>query len=335
MATALRGAGREASFSRQQSSRGPSSMISRTVLGPTRVPLSNALSAPTRKSFTLFWAALFVLSLGLQYGRLAEPPGVFAAPSSSAATFVDYAQCANGQPPSTALDCPEGWIFGILQPNNSHYSEDEVTPQRAEVTVPAASPTTGRTLTFRYQARKGSAGVHAYDSLATWNYTQTSADKDQGLNLADIVGGSPSTFPIPNDPQVLAPYTSPSGATQDHQLSGQVFTMYGGTITGASAPVHDCVDTGKCDDSSVDDYATITITYSVPDTTTDLKVQLLFGGHLAASTGPRGWGAGLGASSISGGPYHIKWDMADGESIGQRDNQIMAGAIIPPPTTPP
>lgn len=103
-----------------------------------------------------------------------------AAPAPSAkATFVDYAQCANGAPPSTSLACPDGWLQGILQASNSHYSEDEVTPQRAEVVVPAGSNATGRTMTFSYQARK--ATTHAYDSLATWNYTQTRADRCQGL----------------------------------------------------------------------------------------------------------------------------------------------------------
>jgi uncharacterized repeat protein (TIGR01451 family) len=57
---------------------------------------------------------------------------------------------------------------------------------------------------------------------------------------------------------------------------------------------------------------------------------VLFGGHLAASTGPRGWGIGLGSSSVSGGPYHIKWDLADGASIGNRDNQIMSSAVLAP-----
>jgi hypothetical protein len=247
-----------------------------------------------------------------------------------APTFVDYAQCANGAPPTVSLSCPDGWINGILQASNSHYTEDQVTPQRAEVNIPAGGGGT-HTMTFSYQARKGSAQTHAYDSLATWNYTQTGANKDDGLNPADVVGGSPSTWPIPADPQVLAPFTSASGATSAHQLSGQVFTMYGGTITGATTPVHDCVATNKCGDPSVDDYATITITY----TAAPGKVQLLFGGHLAvgSSGGARTWGTGLGASNISGGPYHIKWTASDGASIGNRDNQIMGSAIIFQDTT--
>jgi uncharacterized repeat protein (TIGR01451 family) len=38
----------------------------------------SSLSARSRRSFTLLWAALFVLSLGLQYGSLASPPTALA-----------------------------------------------------------------------------------------------------------------------------------------------------------------------------------------------------------------------------------------------------------------
>jgi hypothetical protein len=251
---------------------------------------------------------------------------------STAVSFVDYAQCADGTANDAALDCPGSWINGILQASNSTYHEDEVTPQRAELLVPTGAALTNHTMTFRYQARKGSAGVHAYDSLATWNYTQTAADRCQGLSAANCPGGAATTFNIPNDPQVLAPFTPPAtGVTSTHQLTGQVFTMFGGTITNVTTPVHDCVAAGACNNPSVDDYATITITYSVASV--PQKVQLLFGGHLAAGLGTRGWGAGLGSSNISGGPYHIKWDLADGTSIGNRDNQIMGSAILNNPTT--
>ncbi|HUR23390.1 MAG TPA: hypothetical protein VMZ73_05920, partial [Acidimicrobiales bacterium] len=78
--------------------------------------------------------------------------------------------------------------------------------------------------------------------------------------------------------------------------------------------------------SGSDEYASIKINFSVAQAG---KVQLLFGGHIAAPTGLRGWGTGFGASSINGGPYHIKWDKFDSESIGRRDNQIMGSSILP------
>jgi hypothetical protein len=83
-------------------------------------------------------------------------------------------------------------------------------------------------------------------------------------------------------------------------------------------------------------YRTIRLHFS---TTGAARVYLLFGGHLAASLtpaggSPRGWGGtdsapNCGASSISGGPYHIKVTAVDGAAEGSRDNQIMSNAVLP------
>jgi hypothetical protein len=279
--------------------------------------------APHKKPrwLALVATTMLVATLGMQSAAAAKPTTV---------TFVDYAQCANGAPGTVSLACPEGWINGILQASNSHYTEDQVTPQRATVNVPVIG--SSHTLTFTWQARKGSAATHAYDTLATWNWTQSAALRCQGLAAADCAPEPATTFPIPADPQVLEPFSAPStGVTSTHSLAGQVFTMYGGTITQTSSITHDCVANNACNNPSVDDYATITITY----TATANKVQLLFGGHLSvgSSGGARTWGLGNGASDISGGPYHIKWTASDGASIGNRDNQIMGSAIIFQDTT--
>ena len=124
-----------------------------------------------------------------------------AAPGTDA-SVTTFDQCANGGPPSTSTGCPENWINGILNANNSHYAEDEVTPQRVILELPKNSPATGRTVEISFLTRKG--GVHAYDSLATWNYTQTTADRCANLNAADCVGGSASTLAVPSDPTVVA-----------------------------------------------------------------------------------------------------------------------------------
>ena len=145
-----------------------------------------------------------------------------------------------------------------------------------------------------------------------------------GHSRRGLRAGAPSTFAIPSDPTVVADANGAGSATSGHQLAGQVFTLYGGTITGASSYTHD--DASGTSDS----YAHITLTYSVPSTADGAKVMLLFGGHLAPGLGPRGWGANVGAGSISGGPYHIRITAADGASVGNRDNQIMSGAILSP-----
>ena len=194
---------------------------------------------------------LLAVALVATTGLLAIAAVSGAAPGTDA-SVTTFDQCANGGPPSTSTGCPENWINGILNANNSHYAEDEVTPQRVILELPKNSPVTGRTVEISFLTRKG--GVHAYDSLATWNYTQTTADRCANLNAADCVGGSASTLAVPGDPTVVADSNGPGSATSGHQLGGQVFTLYGGTLTGTSAYTHD--DAG----GSSDEYAHITLT---------------------------------------------------------------------------
>jgi len=238
-------------------------------------------------------------------GMVAIAIGLFAVAVSGAAPpteadVKEFDQCANGAPPSLATDCPEKWINGILNEQNSHYAEDDVTPQRVILVLPKNGDTTGRTVEISYLTRKG--GVHAYDSLATWDHTQTDADPcGANLNAAYCVPdtAAATTFPIPPDPTPVADNNTPPGTpspTSGHQLAGQVFTMYGGTITETSQYTHD--DAGGSGDS----YAHITLTYDVdapgPTLADDHTVMLLFGGHIASSLGPRGWGVGVGAAAF-------------------------------------
>jgi hypothetical protein len=261
------------------------------------------------------------------------------AASGTGASVVDYAQCANGKPGTTPSDdCNKGMIFGILNANNSQYAEDQVTAQRLILSLPASNVITGRTIQLKWLVRK--AGNHAYDSLATWDYTinGTVANACLGLSgpvkntcIADFTAG-PVSEPITGDTDSVEPNTNTAPtttATSTHQLQGQQLEMYGlgaGDITGFAY--------GDVVDESGDLYQTATITYSVESLNSARQVMLLFGGHLAAggtiATGsPRGWGDGNGAADINGGPYHIKLIQVDGAAIGNRDNQIMSSAILP------
>ena len=237
--------------------------------------------------------------------------------------IVDYAQCqiADG----AGLDCaappetPSPWTNGILNDTHNDYAEDEVVPQRLQMEFEAAGQ---HTVTIRYMTRKDSSGQrHAYDYLATWNHTYVNADRCQALpSGVDCIGGSPSTLAIPSDPNSVSP-GGPQPTSAHEAGVARNFVMYGGTLVSATTPVH-AVDPSE--DGS--DYASITVTFDVG---AGGEVQLLWGGHLASGFGPRGWGENLGAAAISGGPYHMIVDAIDGESIGQRDNQIMSNAIEP------
>jgi uncharacterized repeat protein (TIGR01451 family)/fimbrial isopeptide formation D2 family protein len=246
-------------------------------------------------------------------------PLAMAGPKASTVSVLDYSQCQNGPAGTVQLAC-DRWGNGILNTSNSHYAEDQVTPQRLLMSTTSGSV---NKVTIRYMTKKGSANVHAYDSLATWDFTQRDAEKCQGLKAADCPAGPESSKQMVSDPNVVNPAAvGVSNRTDAHELppESRQWKMFGGTITDATQPEH---STDPTDPGS--DYAKVTVTFTANGT----RALLLFGGHLAASTGVRGWGPGLGAANISGGPYHIILDSINGASVGSRDNQIMAGAILP------
>jgi hypothetical protein len=281
------------------------------ILGP-----SGSRSRRTRTPLLLM--ALVGLVLGVMIG------GGGSATAAKGPSVAEYSQCANFDS-GTACDA---WINGILNPNNSKYREDQVTAQRLFVDFP-----TGGVHSFDLTYLVKKAEGHAYDSLATWNHTQTTADPCQGFNGPALtncqnatVPALADTLPIDDDPlEIDSACTTESVVTSDHQLDGQVFTMFGGDLTNMDYAANVTTDSEGV-------YEGIHLEFTVPQG--GGRVYLLFGGHLAASltpaTGsPRGWGDDCGASSISGGPYHIKLINIDGESAGNRDNQIMSNAVLP------
>jgi hypothetical protein len=280
------------------------------VLGPT-----GSRSRTTRASLLLM--ALMGLVFGVLIGG-----GSFASAAKGNSIF-DYSQCANEVAVTTGCD---SWINGILNPNNSQYREDQVTPQRLYVDITSGGP---HTYDISYLIKKGEG--HAYDSLATWNHT-VDADPCQGFNpnvtsaCEAAFSGTVDTLPILADSLAVpsACTVGVSDVTSAHQLAGQVFTMAGGDMTSMQYLPGTTVDSEGV-------YRTVRLSFTTAGAG---KVYLLFGGHLAASltpaTGsPRGWGANCGASSISGGPYHIKVTAVDGAAEGSRDNQIMSNAVLP------
>ncbi len=242
---------------------------------------------------------------------------VTAAQAASTVNVDQYDQCETGNPAVSDGKCAD-WTHGILNGTHDVYHEDEVTPQRLVATFDTAG-----THTIDISYLTFDAGVHAYDSLATWNFTRTGADRCQSLSTGvTCVGGTPGTpsvLTIPLDTSTSHDAgTGISLKTFDHQLTGQQIKLYGGTLTAA-----DYMGLGYY----APEYQTLRVTLSTTSPST--QVMLLFGGHIAAAFGPRGWGAGLGASGVPGGSYHIRITAIDGSSAGNRDNQLMSSAIAP------
>ena len=282
-------------------------------------------SAPHKKQQWLALLAAMGLLMALMGG---------AALAASGPSIVDYSQCANGKAGSAGAttDCePKGWIFGILNPNNSQYREDQVTAQRLIVSFPTGQD---HSYDFRYLIRK--ADAHAYDSLATWDWTQSGADPCQSLTgpthtaCENATAVAPALLAIDPDPlNVNTPCTEGTAATSAHQLAGQQFEMFG---LGAGGGI-DSMEYGDQSSDAEGTYQSVHLEFHFGSASGG-TAYLYFGGHLAASltpaTGsPRGWGEACGSGSIDGGPYHIKLDLIDGASAGNRDNQIMSGAVLP------
>ena len=74
-------------------------------------------------------------------------------------------------------------------------------------------------------------------------------------------------------------------------------------------------------DPSNSDVEIATITWNMPAAG---NTTLQFGAHIASELD---WGAGTGAGSINGSPYHVSLKTLNCDTTGQKDNQIMASAV--------
>lgn len=230
-----------------------------------------------------------------------------------AASIGTYDQCSNDLgvgygPPDEGCR----WVNGNLQANNSLYAEGDATVQRVWLTDYA--PGTTHTITFTYGTTK--AGKHAYDFLTTWDWSEnwiTDADRCQ-----DITG---CLTAVENISPVIP--TDPAAGGFDVAAGSQYFTIRGGTISAVSTPTF----TGSY---AGDSETSITVTFTVASTGSMCvdglcDVAIWFGAHVARTAD---WNPETGAGSIPGSPYHVALTALDGDSIGQRDNQMQSNAIL-------
>ena len=129
--------------------------------------------------------------------------------------------------------------------------------------------------------------------------------------------GTASTFAFPSD-GYKANGLSVHGA-EVYSAAPRRLTIYGGTITSISGPVH----AGSPDGNSTADFL-------VRFKATRSSVLLAWGGHLAQSAywdtsrgGPRD-----GASMVSGAPWHIRTLQLDGSGNKNQDRSIQPSAIV-------
>ena len=230
-------------------------------------------------------------------------------------------QCANDPFPSPNTDgcnsSSTSWVNGNLGSSKSSYFEGDSIPYR--LTFDNLSTNGTHKVTIEWDTTKG--GKHALDYLTTFNRTVANADPCLGVSGCS----SPSTFPIPADPQVTGAGVTP--------VAGN-FTLYGGTITAVDAPTttQDTACTAANRSGSYcysagtgftgDKSASITISF----TASVANPVLAWGGHISSRAD---WGASNSAVAVSGSPYHTRLIDLDGGG-GNQDRSLSADAVIFP-----
>jgi hypothetical protein len=217
------------------------------------------------------------------------------------------------------------WQNGDLNGNNTTYPEGGVVPFRLAIEGLKAG---NHSLHINYDFTAG--GHKAYDFLSTWNaWRGPSLCAPKGGAISSLCPGlgAASSASFPTDSFKTDGLTV-AGA-QAYSTFPRRLTIYGGTITSISAPVHSGSPSGN---SSAD----ITVRF----TSKGSAVLLAWGGHLAQSGywDKAGGGAPDGAGQVAGAPWHMRTLQLDGAGNRNQDRSIQAsaisGALAGPPAPP-
>src|SRR6266545_396508 len=265
------------------------------------VPVTVAADGTIYDSFNLpffFVANYRVAATGQQTGRVVTT------------TFTDKPAANLDQCANLGTTCDTGtstqWQNGNLGQSQATYFEGDSVPYRAVVTGLVA----GATYTLKIEYDTTQSGKHALDYLTNFDRTETTADPCSGV--AGVPSCASSTFPIPLDSNV-----SGGGVTQ---LPGQNFTIYNGTITGASSYTLSGTYGGNSSTS-------IIVTFTATANGTSV---LAWGGHIATRAD---WGLNNSAVAISGSPYHMRLtdftcSNVSNCGVGNQDRSLSADAVI-------
>jgi len=208
------------------------------------------------------------------------------------------------------------WQNGNLNGNNARYPEGGVVPFRVAFEGLAVG---SHVVHINYDFTAG--GHKAYDFLATWNVTNASGEicSASGGGISSMCPSlpSPSTYAFPADP-FLADGLSVTTA-QVYSGTPRRLTLWGGTITSISGPVH----SGSVSGNSTADF-------TVRFTSTGSAALLAWGGHLAQSAfwNLAAGGERDGAGEVSGAPWHMRTLQLDGSGNKNQDRSIQPSAIV-------
>ena len=261
---------------------------------------------------------------------------------------IHFTQCLNDSENNNLIDDCD-WSTGAINQNNSIYTEGDSVPQRLLLKIDTAA-----THTVRLEYDFSKASIYAYDFVTNADDTQSGALLNECANLPLFISATDcaSLFSGPDADTVNAAIPSDpfdSVASKETPASRSIRVGCSPACSGTAIVTFPSLDGGDdpgeahnpdtdpdCNQTCGTSSVFIEITFTT--TAVDSLVGIWFGGHLAVSFDPNplglpdGWGSGFGASSISGAPFHISYKSLDGDSTGQRDNQLQPGAVVPPGT---
>lgn len=215
------------------------------------------------------------------------------------AAAADLDQCANGTFASPVQCTGANWQNGNVGSSNGHYYEGDSIPYRlvfSDLTVGVPN-----TVTIEWDTTQG--GKHAIDYITTYNRTENVGNNPCSGVLPAC--GAASTFPIPLDPNV--------GGAGVAQIPGQVFTMWGATISSVSAYT-------LSGSYGANSSTRITLTF----TPSQANPVLAWSGHIAEQAD---WALlGGSASDINGSPYHTRLIELNG-SGGNQDRSLSTSGV--------
>ncbi len=233
----------------------------------------------------------------------------------------------------------KNWVTGNANGNNAHWAEGDFISYRAAV---SGIRTGVHTIVFHYDTVN--TGLHAIDYLGSFDGTETASTTPTTVNNGQVVNANNSNPCAdliteaencnPSAPTSLSPIPAANmvscggapGTFAGTQEPGTIdlFGPSGSAITGVTYLSQNVLSgTGTC-------TTTVQVSFSVPHNIgADTYVVLAWGGHIASE---HDWGAGNGASSVNGSPYHMSLDTLDGSSTGSQDRSLSASAIYFLPT---
>lgn len=253
-------------------------------------------------------------------------------------------QCQNGTLANLSTPCdstnPEPkWGNGNINSNNSQYREGDGIPYRLDIT----GLTNGTwTVRLSYDFTKG--GVYALDRITSYKLTQNSdpcsglsncngLNPEQTITVPGEVATPDTTHPsLPNGGALDIAGTANALQPDDIKIAVWEYTSAGNLVSPQPSGSDIFVTQNGLSTGDSDREFQFKIGVENCPVNTGCRVMVGWTGHIASGVD---WGEGLGASSISGAPFHMRVlgvDQADGTTGGNQDRSVQLSAIILPST---